>query len=151
MQAADEAAGKVSKATRAEQWGKFEGGWRILVAGQAGSGRLRQRLQRAVDAKLTAKLKSHQRAGWCLKNPIMEEPAAVTNWRMCPRTRKFAETLAVQRLMDGEARSELQGLAAIKCPFCGTAKDHWWHWMFRCEAIKEVREKELSYAGVTFK
>ena len=79
-----------------------------------------------------------------MKNPIMEEPAAVTNWRMCPRTRKFAETLAVQRLMDGEARSELQGLAAIKCPFCGTAKDHWWHWMFRCEAIKEVREKEWT-------
>ena len=39
MQAADVAAGKVNKATRARQWGKFEGGWRILVAGQAGTGR----------------------------------------------------------------------------------------------------------------
>ena len=74
----------------------------------------------------------------------MEEPTAITNWKLSAKTRKFAETLAVQRLMDGEARKELQGLPAIKCPLCRTAEDMWRHWMFRCEAIKEVRGKEWA-------
>ena len=137
MQAADAAAAKWGKAKKARQWGRCEGGWRILVAGQTGTGRLRQRLQKAVDTQLTKALKSHPRAGWCLENPIMEEPTAITNWKMSARTRKFAEILAVQRLMDGEARAELQGLPHKKCPWCGTGTDQWRHWMFRCEAIKE--------------
>ena len=76
LQVADEAAteGAAGSGQPARAWGRFEGGWRILVAGQEGAGRLRARLQKAVDARLLDNLRTNERAGGACRRTYCQNP-----------------------------------------------------------------------------